>query len=135
MTDLVELLMSQKTLPWPLFVNQGFYTPKCLFLIVGFENGSCQFFFSLSRSRSKVKGHGFRIYRINDYIIIYDGYSLNIWSKLGNNFSKHLTAILDTTFKWPWHPYLKGQGHLARICPKYIHKLWYKRAHALYSNR
>ena len=27
---LVELLMSQKTLPWPLFVNQGFYIPKCL---------------------------------------------------------------------------------------------------------
>ena len=26
--------MSQKTLPWPLFVNQVFYRPKCLFLCV-----------------------------------------------------------------------------------------------------
>ena len=46
--------MSQKTLPWPLFVNQGFYIPKRLLSCVDFKNGSCHFFFSLSRSRSKV---------------------------------------------------------------------------------
>ena len=56
--------MSQKTLPWPLFVNQGFYIPKCLLSCVDFKNGSCHFFFSLLRSRSKVKGHGFRIHGI-----------------------------------------------------------------------
>ena len=44
--------MSQKTLPWPLLVNQGFYIPKCLLSCVDFKNGSCHFFFSLSRSRS-----------------------------------------------------------------------------------
>ena len=53
-TSIVELLMSQKTLPWPLFVNQGFYIPKYLLSCVDFKNGSCHFFFSLSRSRSKV---------------------------------------------------------------------------------
>ena len=36
--------MSQKTLPWPLFVNQGFYIPKCLLSCVDFKNGSCHFF-------------------------------------------------------------------------------------------
>ena len=41
----VELLMSQKTLPWPLFVNQGFYIPKCFLSCVDFKNGSCHFFF------------------------------------------------------------------------------------------
>ena len=59
--------MSQKTLPWPLLVNQGFYIPKRLLSCVDFKNGSCHFFFSLSRSRSKIKGHGFRIYEITYY--------------------------------------------------------------------
>ena len=33
-----------KTLPWSLFVNQGFYIPKCLLSCVDFKNGSCHFF-------------------------------------------------------------------------------------------
>ena len=40
---------------WPRFVNQGLYIPKRLFLSVGSKTGSCQFFFSFSRSRSQVK--------------------------------------------------------------------------------
>ena len=73
---IVELLMSQKTLPWPLFVNQGFYIPKCLLSCVDFKNGSCHFFFSLSRSRSKVKGHGFRIYGITYYVTGFGSFSV-----------------------------------------------------------
>ena len=60
--------MSQKTLPWPLFVNQGFYIPKRSLSCVDFKNGSCHFFFSLSRSMSEVKGHGFRLYGITYYV-------------------------------------------------------------------
>ena len=32
-------------IPWPLFVNQGFYIPKCLYSRVDFKNGSCHVFF------------------------------------------------------------------------------------------
>ena len=48
--------MSQKTLPWPFFVNQGFYIPKCLLSCVDFKNGSCHFFFHFQGQgqRSKV---------------------------------------------------------------------------------
>ena len=46
-------------IPWPHFVNQGFYIPKCLVWWVDFKNVSCHFFCWLSRSRSKVKGHGY----------------------------------------------------------------------------
>ena len=69
--------MSQKTLPWPLFVNQGLYIPKRLSLRVG----SCHIFFSFSRSRSQVKGHSLKIDGINDFIMIYVQYSSTMWSK------------------------------------------------------
>ena len=41
-------------IPWPHYVNQDCYIPKCLSSCVGFKNGSCEFFYQLSRSRSKV---------------------------------------------------------------------------------
>ena len=83
----------------PLFVNQGFYIPSCLFSSIAFKNGSCLFVFSFSRSRSRVKGHGLRIYRTNDNITIFGRYSVNIWFKLGNIVSKYLTPILNAIFK------------------------------------
>ena len=47
--------MSQKTLPWPLFVNQGFYIPKRSLSCVDFKNGSCRsFHFQGQGQRSKV---------------------------------------------------------------------------------
>ena len=41
----VAYVTKKKTLPWPLFVIQGFYIPKCLTACVGSKNGSCHFFF------------------------------------------------------------------------------------------
>ena len=91
--------MSQKTLPWPLFVNQGFYIPKCLYSRVDFKNGSCHFFFSLSRSRSKVKGHGFRIYGITYYVTDFGSFSVKRSHKPGCIESRYLTATFNAIFK------------------------------------
>ena len=102
--------MSQKTLPWPLFVNQGFYIPKCLLSCVDFKNGFCHFFFSLSRSRSKVKGYSFRIYGITYYVTVFGSFSLKISQTPGYIESRYQTATLNAI--------LKGQGHLTKICPK-----------------
>ena len=48
--------MSQKTLPWPLFVNQGFYIPKCLLSCVDFKKVPAIFSFHFQGQglRSKV---------------------------------------------------------------------------------
>ena len=43
-------------IPWVFFVNQGCYIPKCSSWRVSFENGCCEFFPKVWRSRSKVKG-------------------------------------------------------------------------------
>ena len=43
-------------IPWFLFVNHGCYIPKCSSWRVGFENGCCEFFPKVWRSRSMVKG-------------------------------------------------------------------------------
>ena len=59
--------MSQKTLPWPLFVNQGFYIPKCLLSSVDFNKWFLPFF--LFNFKVKVKGHGFRIYSMGSLIM------------------------------------------------------------------
>ena len=91
--------MSQKTLPWPLFVNQGFYIPKCLLSCVDFRNGSCHFFFSLSRSRSKVKGHGFRIYGTTYYVTVFGSFSVKRSSKPGYIERRDLTATANAIFK------------------------------------
>ena len=91
--------MSQKTLPWPLFVNQGFYIPKCLLSCVDFKNGSCHFFFSLSRSRSKVKGHGFRIYGITYYVTVFGSFSVKRSPKPGYIESRYIPAILNAISK------------------------------------
>ena len=40
-----QLSVVAYVIPWPLFVNQGFYTPKCLYSRVDFKNGSCFFSF------------------------------------------------------------------------------------------
>ena len=90
--------MSQKTLPWPLFVNQGFYIPKCLLSCVDFKNGSCHFFFSLSRSRSKVKGHGFRTYGITYYVTVFGSVSVKRSPKPGYIESRYLTATFNAIF-------------------------------------
>ena len=86
--------MSQKTLPWPLFVNQGFYIPKRLSSCVDFKNGSCRFFFSLSRSRSKVKVHGFRIYGVTYYVTGFGSFSVKRSPKPDCIESRYLTANL-----------------------------------------
>ena len=91
--------MSQKTLSWPLFVNQGFYIPKCLLSCVDFINGSCRFFFCLSRSRSKVKGHGFRIYGITYYVTVFDIFSVKRSPKPGYIERRYLTATFNAIFK------------------------------------
>ena len=44
-------------IPWPLFVNQECYIPKCLSRRAVFENSSCEFF----RSLFKVKAKGQRL--------------------------------------------------------------------------
>ena len=93
--------MSQKTLPWPLFVNKGFYIPKRLLSCVDFKNGSCHFFFSLSRSRSKVKGHGFRIYAVTYYVTGFGSFSVKRSPKPGCIESRYLTATFNAIFKRP----------------------------------
>ena len=91
--------MSQKTFPWPLFVNQGFYIPKCLLSCVDFKNGSCHFIFSLSRSRSKVKGHGFRIYGITYYVTVFGSFSVKRNPIPGHIESRCPTATLNASLK------------------------------------
>ena len=81
-------------IPWPLLVNQGFYIPKCLYSRVNFKNGSCHFFFRLSRSRLKVKGHGFRIYRTTYYVTVFGSFTVERSPKPGYIDSRYLTAIL-----------------------------------------
>ena len=56
-------------------------------------------FFLLSRSRSKAKGHSFRIYGINDYVTIFCLYSVKRSSKPGYIESRYLTAIVNATSK------------------------------------
>ena len=97
--QVVELLMSQKTLPWPRFVNQGLYIPKHLLSCVDFKNGSCHFFFSLSKSRSKVKGHGFRIYGITYYVTGFGSFSVKRSPKPGCIESRYLTATFNAIYK------------------------------------
>ena len=82
-----------------IFNNYDFNILKCLVPCVGLENGSCQFFYSFSRSMSKFNGHGFRIYRANDYITIYVQNFVNLWSKPGKIVRIYLTAIPNATFK------------------------------------
>ena len=91
--------MSQQTLPWPLFVNQGFYIPKCLLSCVDFKNSSCHFFFSLSRSRSKVKVHGLRIYGITYYVTVFGSFSVKRSPKPGYIERRYHTATLNAIFK------------------------------------
>ena len=90
--------MSQKTLPWPLFVNQGFYT-KMFDIMYRFPKWFLPFFFSLSRSRSKVKGHGFRIYGITYYVTVFGSFSVKRNPKPGYIESRCLTATLNATLK------------------------------------
>ena len=40
-------------IPWPLFVNQECYIPKCLTRRAVFENSSCEFFQSLFKVKAK----------------------------------------------------------------------------------
>ena len=91
--------MSQKTLLWPLFVNQGFYIPKLSLSCEDFKNGSCQFFFSLSRSRSKVKGQGFRLYGITYYVTGFGSFSVKRSPKPGCIESRYPTATFNAIFK------------------------------------
>ena len=58
-------------LPWPLFVNPGLYTSKCLSMKVELENGSCDFFHDLFKVKVKVKCIGttsFHLYFISLHI-------------------------------------------------------------------
>ena len=87
--------MSQKTLPCPLFVNQGFYIPKCLSSCVDFKNGSCHFF-SLSRSRSKVTA---LVYGINYYVTVFGSFSVKRRPKPGNIESRCFSATFNAIFK------------------------------------
>ena len=96
--NVVELLMSQKTLPWPLLVNQDFYIPKCLLSCVDFKNGSCHFF-SFLRSRSKVKGHCFRIYGITYYVTVFGSFSVKRSPKPGYIERRYITATFNAIFK------------------------------------
>ena len=80
------------------FRNHDFDIPKCFFSCEGIKDGSCQFFFSLSWSRSKVKGHSFRNYGTNSYAI-YGRYSVKRLSKPDDIECKYSLAILNVTFK------------------------------------
>ena len=73
--------------------------PSCLVSQVNFRNGSCQFFFRLSRSISKVKGHGFRTYKTDNYVMILGGYTVNRRTKPGNIEIRYLRAVCDEMFK------------------------------------
>ena len=77
------------------------HKPSCLVSCVGFKNGSCQFSFCLSMSRSKVKGHSFRIYGNNDYdyVMILGLNSINRRSRPSFVESRYLKAGFNKTFK------------------------------------
>ena len=55
-------------IPWPLFVNQECYIPKCLSRRAVFENSSCEFF----RSLFKAKGQRSTLKNKGDKFIIHD---------------------------------------------------------------
>ena len=67
-------------LPWPLFVNQECYIPKCLSRQAVFENSSCEFFRSLFKV--KAKGQRLKIKGTNLKFMIYGEHHVNIWLNL-----------------------------------------------------
>ena len=101
--------------PLNIFDNHDCDIPKCKFSSIGFKIGSRIFSFHFQGQGQRSKVMASEYIGPIDYIMIHSQYSMNIWSKPSNIMSKHLTAILNATFKWPWHSYSKGQGHLAKI--------------------
>ena len=65
-------------IPWPLFVNQGFF---------------------LLTFKVKVKGFSFRIHGTNHYVMIFGRYSVNIRSKPVHIERRYFTAIFNENFK------------------------------------
>ena len=57
-------------IPWPRFVNQECYIPKCLSRRAVFENSSCEFFPSLFKV--KAKGQRSMLKNSGDTFIIHD---------------------------------------------------------------
>ena len=57
------------------------------------------FFYHLSRSRSKIKCENFKIQRANDYVMIYGQNYVNIWSYPCNIERKYLIVLQNETYK------------------------------------
>ena len=80
-------------IPWPLFVNQECYIPKCLSRRAVFENSSCEFFQSLFKV--KAKGQRSTLKNKGDKFIIHDYGKryVNIWPNLDTIGRKKMLVI------------------------------------------